>query len=110
MDIQAKHGDILITLGGTEGVVYLANLYHDLGKPVIPLSFAIWPEGQGSSKLFDLGSTSSQADRLFRVTNLKSHTWMNRLSWTKSKGVDQRVETTMDLLKALEPPTAFAVR
>ena len=110
MEIQAKNGDILITLGGTEGVVYLANLYHEAGKPVIPLSFALGPEGQGSSKLFDIGLTSSQADRLFRVRTLNSHTWMNRLSWTKSKGVDLRVESTMDLLKALEPPTAFAVR
>ena len=32
MDLQAQQGDVLITLGGDEGVLYLANLYHDAGK------------------------------------------------------------------------------
>ena len=32
MEAQARSGDILVTLGGTEGVLYLANLYHDAGR------------------------------------------------------------------------------
>jgi hypothetical protein len=37
MEAQACYGDILIALGGGEGegVLFLANLYHDAGKPVI---------------------------------------------------------------------------
>ena len=38
MEAQAKWGDILIAIGGSEGVLFLANLYHDAGKPVIPLN------------------------------------------------------------------------
>jgi hypothetical protein len=37
MEAQARWGDILITVGGGEGVLFLANLYHDAGKPVVPL-------------------------------------------------------------------------
>jgi hypothetical protein len=110
MEAQAKQGDILLTLGGTEGVLFLANLYHEAGKPVIPLSFALGIAGQGSSRLTELGMSSAQADRLFRVTNLNPHTWMNRMNWTKSKSLAERAEITIELLEALEPPVAFAVR
>lgn len=110
MEAQAKQGDILLTLGGTEGVLFLANLYHEAGKPVIPLSFALGIAGQGSSRLIELGMSSAQADRLFRVTSLNSHTWMNRMNWTNSKPLSERVEMTIDLLESLEPPVAFAVR
>ena len=46
METQARYGDILVTLGGTEGVLYLANLYHGAGKPVVPLNLAITPENE----------------------------------------------------------------
>ena len=36
MEAQARYGDILIAVGGTEGVRFLADLYHAAGKPVIP--------------------------------------------------------------------------
>ena len=36
MEAQARSGDILVALGGGEGVLFLANLYHDAGKPVVP--------------------------------------------------------------------------
>jgi len=32
MELQAKWGDVLIAIGGGEGVTYLANLYHDAGN------------------------------------------------------------------------------
>src|SRR6185312_14352518 len=44
METQARYGDILVALGGGEGVLFLANLYHDAGKPVIPLNFRLAPE------------------------------------------------------------------
>lgn len=58
MDLQALHGDILITLGGDEGVLYLANVYHDAGKPVVPLNLQITAEGKGSLKLHDMALAS----------------------------------------------------
>lgn len=110
MEAQAKEGDILITLGGSEGVLFLANLYHEAGKPVIPLNFALTKENKGSLRLFAMGLSSAQADRFFRVTTSNPHTWMNRINWSKSKSTDQRVESMVDLLEALEPPHAFVVR
>ena len=110
MEVQAKQGDILITLGGTEGVLFLANLYHEAGKHVVPLNFALTPDGYGSLRLFSMGLSSAQADRLFRTSSLNPHTWMNRINWTKTKPVSDRVEGVLDLLEALEPPRAFAVR
>ena len=41
MEAQARYGDILVALGGSEGVMFLANLYHDAGKPVVPLNLPI---------------------------------------------------------------------
>jgi hypothetical protein len=110
MEAQAKEGDILITLGGSEGVLFLANLYHEAGKPVIPLNFALTQENEGSLRLFSMGLSSAQADRFFRVTTSNAHTWMNRINWSKVKSADQRVASMIDLLEALEPPHAFVVR
>ena len=67
MDIQAIHGDILLTLGGDEGVLYLANLYHDAGKPVIPLNLPLIAPGKGALKLWELASASRQTNRFFRT-------------------------------------------
>lgn len=57
-----------------------------------------------------MGLSSSQAYRLFRVSALNPHTWINRINWTRTKIVNDRVEGMLDLLEALEPPSAFAVR
>ena len=46
MEMQARWGDILITIGGSEGVHHLANLYHDAGKPIVPLNFRLCPPGK----------------------------------------------------------------
>lgn len=110
MEAQAKEGDILITLGGSEGVLFLANLYHEAGKPVIPLNFALTQENEGSLRLFSMGLSSAQADRFFRLTTSNAHTWMNRINWSKAKSTDQRVASMVDLLEALEHPHAFVVR
>ena len=111
MELQAQHGDILLTLGGCEGVQYLANLYHSAGRPVIPLNLRLCPEGRGSRKLFEYGLTSANTRRLFRTQGaVPPHTWLNRLNFGPRLNVSDRVRLLMDLLEDLEPPTAFAVR
>jgi hypothetical protein len=110
MEAQAREGDILITLGGSEGVLFLANLYHEVGKPVIPLNFALTGENEGSLRLFNMALASAQSGRFFRVTTSSPHTWANRINWSKSKSVAARVQSILDLLEALEPPHAFVVR
>ena len=109
MEAQAQWGDILITLGGGEGVLYLANVYHDAGKPVVPLGDVLCGPDTGARHLFSLGLTSTNASRLFRATDRSAHAWINRLNALRSS-VPQRVSTILDLLETLEPPTAFVVR
>ena len=110
MEAQARWGDILITLGGSEGVLFLANLYHDAGKPVIPLNLPICSEADGSRKLFNFGLSSSQAQKLFHTDGVGPHGWLNRINFRKTKPTAERVSDLIALLEALAPPKAFAVR
>lgn len=111
MEAQAKAGDILVALGGTEGVEFLANIYHDAGKPVVPLDLPITDENAGARKLFGYGLTSSRTERLFRTSgDLGSHGWLNRLRSTPRQRIEDRVTTLVELLEALARPRAFGVR
>ena len=67
MEAQAHHGDILITIGGGEGVLFLANLYHDAGKPVIPLNFKLCAANTGAQRLTEFGLSGNNAQRLFQT-------------------------------------------
>lgn len=110
MEIQAARGDILITLGGCEGVLYLANLYSQAGKPVIPLDFRLCPEGKGARRLFSRAMERTSSDDFFRTTNQTPHDWMNRLNFGSRHDAAYRVEQVVSVLEALEKPSAFAVR
>jgi hypothetical protein len=110
MEAQARFGDILITIGGSEGVLFLANLYHDAGKPVVPLNARVTGPNEGSRRLFSLGLSSAKADRLFQATSLSAHSWMNRINFTTRAALPEQVRGVISLLEALEPPRAFAVR
>ena len=111
LEIQAQHGDILIVLGGKEGVLHLANLYHSTGRPVIPLPFAINEEHSGARRLWDAALVSDQTDRFFSVqSGQSSHRVLNRLHLSPHKGAKERVEAMLFVLHALRKPRAFAVR
>ncbi len=110
MEAQARRGDILITVGGSEGVLFLANLYHDAGKPFVPLNCKVTAANQGSLRLFSLGLTSAQAPRLFRPVAQTAHNWMNRINFTARTSVVDQVQGIIALLENLEPPPAFVVR
>lgn len=111
MEAQARYGDILVTLGGTEGVLYLANLYHAAGKPVVPLDLPITGEHDGSRKLYAFGMASGNTRRLFQIADGgDAHEWINRIRFPARRSVEERVSTLVDLLEAIERPTAFAVR
>jgi TIR- and PNP-associating SLOG family len=110
MELQARWGDILIAIGGGEGVHHLANLYHDAGKPVIPLMFKVCPPHVGARRLFEFGLASSQTARLFRTDGaLDPQGWINRLNFGRSDNA-KRVATLIALLESLRRPTAFGVR
>ncbi|RWJ21211.1 MAG: hypothetical protein EOR27_24385 [Mesorhizobium sp.] len=111
MEAQARFGDILVALGGTEGVLYLANLYHDAGKPIVPLNLAICPETTGARRLYNFGLTSSQTRRLFQIAeDGDAHDWINRIRFPQRQSTADRVSVLVELLESLEKPRAFAVR
>lgn len=111
MEMQAYHGDILITLGGSEGVLFLANLYHQAGKPVIPLNFKLEKDDTGSRKLFSMALTRQQTGKFFQTTGAAPpHDWINRLNFSSRQDAVTRVRVVVDLLESIEPPTAFCVR
>jgi hypothetical protein len=111
MEAQARWGDILVPIGGTEGVLFLANLYHDAGKPVVPVNAAICLQNTGARRLFDFALGSHNSRRLFQtVGDLDPHGWINRINFPSRKPVPERVKDFIELLEALEPPKAFVVR
>ena len=110
MEAQARWGDVLIALGGSEGVLFLANLYHDAGKPVIPLGAPICAPDTGARRLFEFGLSSNQSQRLFRAAGVGAHGWMNRINFRSRTPMEDRIAAIIELLEALEPPRAFAVR
>jgi len=111
MEGQARHGDVLVTLGGGEGVLYLANLYHDAGRPVVPLNFPLGPKDTGSLRLFSYGTSAAGAARLFQPAgNVPAQTLLNRIESHSKKLVDDEVRDIVALLNALDRPRAFVVR
>lgn len=111
MEAQARFGDVLIALGGSEGVLYLANLYHEAGKPIVPLNMALCQNNTGSLHLYEYGLVSHQSSHLFKIEGGgDSHTWINRLRFPDRQSTDDRVTTILDLLDKLEKPEAFGVR
>jgi hypothetical protein len=111
MEAQSRFGDILVVLGGAEGVLYLANLYHDAGKPIVPLNIPLCPETTGARRLYNFGLTSSQARRLFQIADDgDAHDWINKIRFPPRQPVPDRVSVLVDLLEALERPKALAVR
>ncbi|NLD92517.1 MAG: hypothetical protein GX639_07590 [Fibrobacter sp.] len=111
MEMQAQHGEILLTIGGGEGVLFLANLYHDAGKPVIPINLKLCTPNTGALRIFEFGLSGNNAQRLFRTENgTTPHNWLNRIDMTARKSVENQKQDIMNLLEALVPPTAFVVR
>ncbi len=111
MEAQARFGDILVALGGTEGVLFLANLYHDAGKPIVPLNLALCPENTGARRLYAFGLASHQTRRLFQVADGGDpHSWINRIRFPARQSIQDRVNELVEFLEALERPRAFAVR
>ncbi|ODR94534.1 hypothetical protein AUC70_07805 [Methyloceanibacter stevinii] len=111
MEAQAGFGDILVALGGSEGVLFLANLYHDAGKPVVPLNLELCSELTGAPRLYNFGLSSGQSRRLFQIADDgDSHDWINKIRFPSRQSVPERISVLVDLLECLDKPKAFAVR
>lgn len=110
MEAQSRYGDILIALGGGEGALFLANLYHEAGKPVIPLNLALCAADTGARRLFSIGLSSNLAHQLFGAQTASAHAWVNRLNLTARSTPADHVRGVLNLLEDLTPPQAFVVR
>lgn len=113
MDAQADRGDVLIAIGGGDGVLYLANRYHESGKPVVPLNAPVTAKGSGARRLFDdIGMARFHANRLFHpASNRTAHEWLGTIDFGNTgRTVEKQVEQVLNLLEDLEPPHAFVVR
>jgi len=111
---QVSLCDILIALGGGEGVEHLAKEFARQGKPVLPLDLRL-----GASK--DDGSGG--AHRLFNEMRCRPQPFLHPLNpsslgaiFTRMetdagrKPVQQVVRAVLDLIRELHPPDAFYVR
>ncbi|MGO8061472.1 hypothetical protein ACC716_25120 [Rhizobium johnstonii] len=111
MEAQAHWGDILIPIGGDEGVLFLTNIYAGNGKPVIPVNIPIRPQTTGAQRVYDFGLGRNNTKRLFQTSGqIDAHGWLNRVSFATHSDVKVMIEDFIDLLEALDPPKAFAVR
>ena len=113
MDAQAERGDVLVALGGGDGVLYLANRYHDSGKPVVPLNAPVARRGLGARRLFDdIGMAAFHANRLFRpMSGRTAHEWLGKVDFGHAGRTNEgHVAMALDLLEDLDPPHAFVVR
>jgi hypothetical protein len=111
---QAQRGDILIVLGGGEGVEHLAQEYAVHGKPVIPLDCQIGSssaDGSGGATLLAqkalahpgafmrVADPNAAADLLAKLTTRQGE-----------RPPAEVAQAAVNLIRALEPPTVFYVR
>ena len=111
MEKQAQLGDALITLGGEDGVLFLANLYLNRGKPVIPIDYPICGENVGTNRIVQHGLAQEIIHPLFKVKSGKSvNSILADFKYTLNQSSDEQIVSVIKLLQNLENPTAFAVR
>ena len=111
MERQEKLGDILFTLGGEDGVLYLSNLYLNHGKPVIPINFPISKENSGARSVFRYGLTNSGTPQLFSTKSRKPvDSYLAGLENNLQKPLSVQINYIKNLLLDLEKPEAFAIR
>jgi len=111
---QAQLGDILIALSGGEGVEHLAQEYAAAGKPIIPFDLDLGSSrGDGSGGAARLAQKAlAHPERFVRFVDPDtSGDLLARLATRQgSVAIMDIVHSVVDLIHALESPTAFYVR
>lgn len=111
---QTHLSDILIAIGGGEGVEHLAREFRAQGKPVIPLDLCVGASredgGGGAQRLF--GEARAHPESFLKLSNPHSigavFSRMETSGGTKS--TTQVVAAILDVFEELLPPDAFYVR
>lgn len=112
LEVQSRSGDVLVAIGGRDGVYHLANLYYEAGKPIIPLNINVTADMGGAQRLFEqYGVSRSKAARLFRTAaeSRRPYEWMSRIHFD-GKDARRPAGEVVCLMGHLQPPTAFVVR
>lgn len=112
-DRQVELGDVLIALGGGEGVEHLARGYAARGKPIIPLDLGLGASQRdgsgGAARLFE--SALARPNDFFRVNSGQGADLLDRTRTRDGqRPVTQVVDAILRLLRALESPRVFYVR
>jgi hypothetical protein len=111
--IQADLSDVLIAIGGGQGVEHLAAEFAAQQKPVIPLDIQIGAscgDGDGAPGLFR--TLRGEPEKLLQIRHRdRIGAIVNRME-TSSGGVRVQplVVAVLDLLREVDPPRAFYVR
>jgi len=107
-EAQARVGGVLIALGGDEGVLHLANLYREAGKPVVPINVPIRNQARGAALLWT--QAEREPARFFRAVGHDPSALLEAASCVRCPPVDESALAVIRLLESLAPPTAFCVR
>jgi hypothetical protein len=110
----ARLGDVLVVIGGGEGVEHLAEEYVRAGKPVIPLDLDIGAStsrGQGGAVML-ARQAAAAPDQFFRLRDGHSPGTLLTATFTRqgSRSVGDVVAAILQLAEAIEDPPAFYVR
>ena len=111
---QAQQGDLLIALSGGQGVEHLAQLYALAGKPVIPLDLDLGASTQdgsgGAARLAKRALAHPERFARFKTPDVAA----GLLARTSTRGgtanTKEVISAVGDLIRALEPPSAFYIR
>jgi hypothetical protein len=111
--LQADLADILIVIGGGQGVEHLAMEFIEQKKPVIPLDIqigAFYEDGHGAPALFQM--LRDQPESILRLSRKERvGAIVSRMETTSGKrAVRPLVTAVFDLIKEVDSPRAFYVR
>ncbi len=111
---MAELGDILVVLSGGEGAEHLANEYSMRGKPVLPFDLDLGSgSGDGAGGAARLaGQMKAHPERFAQFTKGSVvGSLITRMATQGGRVPAKNVsEAVVDIMKAIEPPTAFYVR
>ncbi len=110
----ARFGDVLLALGGGEGVEHLAQLYSLARKPIIALDLDLGAgsaDGSGGAKHLAAQSLAEPGSFIRLTDPTAAGSLLMSLSTREgTRPKEQVVAAVVKLIEALAPPTAFYVR